>query len=294
MSIPKVCIITGSSSGLGFLTAKKLVAKDFHVIFACRDEVKTMSLLQKMKEESGRSNFEFMKLDLSSFDSIRRFVDDFHNKKLPLNLLINNAGVHCKTFKKSNDGIEYSFAVNHLGHFLLTNLLLDDLKRSSPSRIVIVSSKLHNPNVRHGNPPNFKWNLDEINNEMEYDGMIAYKNSKLANVWFSYELARRLENTGIDVIVICPGFVPTTGLHRDANIFQRYVMYYILSLFPFARTEDFGSECEVFAATSDTLNGKTGVFMSDMKETRSSEESYNVEKAKRLWDLSEQWTHQNI
>jgi NAD(P)-dependent dehydrogenase (short-subunit alcohol dehydrogenase family) len=87
---------------------------------------------------------------------------------------------------------------------LLTNLLLDDLKRSPPSRIVIVSSKLHDPNTRRGNPPNFKWNLDEINSEMGYDGMVAYKNSKLANVWFAYELARRLENTGVDVHVICP------------------------------------------------------------------------------------------
>jgi NAD(P)-dependent dehydrogenase (short-subunit alcohol dehydrogenase family) len=204
MSITKVCIVTGSSAGLGLATAKKLVAKDFHVIFACRDEVKTMLLLQKLKQESGRSNFEFMKLDLGSFDSIKQFVADFHSKGLPLNLLINNAGVVCKNFKKSNDGIEYTFAVNHLGHFLLTNLLLDDLKRSAPSRVVVVSSKLHDPNRRLGNPPNFKWDLDEINNEMGYDGMVAYKNSKLANVWFSYELARRLENTGVDVHVICP------------------------------------------------------------------------------------------
>ncbi len=87
---------------------------------------------------------------------------------------------------------------------LLTNLLLDDLKCSSPSRVVIVSSKLHDSSVGHGNPPNFKWSLDEINNEMEYDGMVAYKNSKLANVWFAYELARRLENTGVDVHVLCP------------------------------------------------------------------------------------------
>jgi NAD(P)-dependent dehydrogenase (short-subunit alcohol dehydrogenase family) len=87
---------------------------------------------------------------------------------------------------------------------LLTNLLLNDLKRSSPSRVVVVSSKLHDPRTKLGNPPNFKWDLDEINNEMGYDGMAAYKNSKLANVWFSYELARRLENTGVDVHVLCP------------------------------------------------------------------------------------------
>ncbi|CAF1549628.1 unnamed protein product [Adineta ricciae] len=291
MSAQKVCIITGSSSGLGLLTAKKLVAKDFYVIFACRDENKTVRLIENLREQSGKTNFEFMELDLGSFDSIRRFVANFQKKNLALNVLINNAGLFSKTFKKSNDGIEYTMAVNHLGHFLLTNLLLDDLKRSSPSRVVVVSSKLHDPNVRHGPPINFRWSLEEINNENEYDPMSAYKKSKLANVWFAYELARKLEGTGVAVHVLCPGFVPSTGLSRDANIFQRFFMSYILSLFPFTRTEDFGSECEVFAAISDTLDGKTGIFMSDMKETRSSEESYDVEKAKRLWKLSEEWTH---
>ena len=136
MATTKVCIVTGSSSGLGLLTAKKLVEKGFHVIFACRDEVKTMPILHNLKEESGRSNFEFMKLDLGSFDSIRRsvtfstcfveylfcmielsrFVGEFQSKKLSLSLLINNAGVCSRTFVKSNDGIEYTFAVNHLGH----------------------------------------------------------------------------------------------------------------------------------------------------------------------------------
>lgn len=161
--------------------------------------------------------------------------------------------------------------------------------------------------------------------------MVAYKNSKLANVWFTYELVRRLENTGVDVHALCPvkqidrqillddrdetifafskGFVPTTDLARDTNVVQRFFMSHIMSLFPFTRfvssiksfrstieyfrTEDFGSDCEVFAATSETLNGRTGVFMSDMKETRSSDESYDVDKAKQLWILSEQWTQLN-
>jgi NAD(P)-dependent dehydrogenase (short-subunit alcohol dehydrogenase family) len=87
---------------------------------------------------------------------------------------------------------------------LLTNLLLDDLKRSAPSRIVVVSSKLHDPKTKFGKPVNFQWTLDEINNESEYDGMMAYKNSQLANIWFAYELARRLKNTGVDVHVLCP------------------------------------------------------------------------------------------
>ena len=112
----KVCIITGSSSGLGWVAAKKLVAKNYHTIFACRDEEKTLSLLEKLKEESGRSNFEFVSLDLSSFASIRRFVEEFHRRGLPLHLLINNAGLFAKTFQKSADGIELTFAVNHLGH----------------------------------------------------------------------------------------------------------------------------------------------------------------------------------
>ena len=224
--------------------------------------------------------------------------------------------------------LESGHGIHFLHSVLLTNLLLDDLKRASPSRIIVVSSKLHDSTVKHGNPPNFKWTLDEINNAIGYDGMVAYKNSKLANVWFSYELARRLENTGVDVHVLCPvypgvlcfslfylrflssqGFVPTTGLGREANFIQRFVMSYILTLFPFTRlvsinrssrasrffdsrrTEAFGSDCEVFAATSDTLSGRSGVFMSDMKETKSSDESYDTDKAKRLWTLSEQWTH---
>lgn len=276
----KVCIITGASSGLGWAAAKKLVAKNYHTIFACRDEGKTLSLLQKLKEESGRSNFEFLPLDLASFDSIRRFVDEFHRRGLPLHVLINNAGIFAKTFQKSADGIELTFAVNHLGHcqtkrqtivhpsrsilfrlVLLTNLLLDDLKGSAPSRVVVVSSKLHDAKSKVGPPPNFKWTLDEMNNEAEYDTMVAYKNSKLANVWFAYELARRLENTGVDVNVLCPvkrsspsslslsasltvslfvkGFVPTTGLSRESNAFQRFFMSYVMPLFPFTRSASF-------------------------------------------------------
>lgn len=118
MSVEKqnVCIITGSSCGLGLAAAKKLVAKNYYTIFACRDQVKTLSLLQDIKEQTGRSNFEFIKLDLSSFKSIRQFVDEFHSKGLSLRILINNAGLFPKSFQKSTDGIELTFAVNHLGH----------------------------------------------------------------------------------------------------------------------------------------------------------------------------------
>ena len=100
---------------------------------------------------------------------------------------------------------------------LLTNLLLEDLKRSAPSRVVVVSSKLHDSKSKFGQPPNFKWTLNEINNESEYDTMVAYKNSKLANVWFAYELARRLENTGVDVNVLCPVNRPFTSLSLSTD-----------------------------------------------------------------------------
>lgn len=112
----KFCIITGSSAGLGLATAKKLVEKNYYTIFACRDEEKTLPLLNKLKDQSGRSNFEFIQLDLNSFESIRRFVDEFHHRRYPLHLLINNAGIISKTFRKSIDGFESTFAVNHLGH----------------------------------------------------------------------------------------------------------------------------------------------------------------------------------
>lgn len=210
-----------------------------------------------------------MQCDVASFSSIRMFADQINQRRLKLKILVNNAGVSMgKTFALSEDGIELTFATNHLGHFLLTNLLLDDLKRNAPSKIVVITSKIHIPGVGSGPPPDFKWTLDSINDPVTLT--VAYKNSKLANVWFTYELARRLEGSGVTVNAVCPGFVTTTGLFRHSTwmmqMFLRWILYYA----PFARTEDHAGECIIHASLDPSLEGVTGKMFSDMKLLNSS------------------------
>jgi light-dependent protochlorophyllide reductase len=291
----KIGIVTGSSSGIGKIMAKKLVEEGYYVILACRNREKANLVLESFVNKGTKKPCaEVMLLDLDSFESIQQFVKEFHAKKYPLHLLINNAGIQMGNLplEKTKDGFEKTFQSNHLGHFLLTNLLLDDLKKSGPSRIVIVSSKLHIPGKGSGPPPKFLWTIDEINDPYQFNSLVAYKNSKLANVWFGYELNRKLqkENAPVTVNIVCPGLVPTTGLFSNSSyvvqIFLRWIMYW----FSFSRTEDTAASNVIFVATSPTLDGVSGKFYSDKQECTSSEESYDKKKAKTLWELSELWT----
>jgi light-dependent protochlorophyllide reductase len=284
----KVCILTGGNSGLGFVAAKKLVAHGIHVILACRSPEKASEAVALIKKATKKDNVEAMTVDLGSFKSIRSFVDEFHSKKLPLHILINNGGIIADKQRKTEDGFESTFGVNHLGHFLLTNLLLEDLKKSAPSRVVVVSSLAHVPGKVPGAPPKFVWTLEEMEQQKDMD--LVYKNSKLANVWFAFELARRLEGTGVTVNALCPGFIPTTGLARSKKGVAKFMMKHVVSHMPFAVNEDTGANCEVHCATDPSLEKVSGKFFSKMKEFPSSEDGNNVEYQKKLWDLSEQWT----
>jgi len=206
----------------------------------------------------------------------------------------NNAAVSSgKERQLTEDGVELTFATNHLGHFLLTNLLLDNLKKNAPSRIVVVSSSAHIPGVMPGNPPNFKCDLESINNPKNFDAMVVYKNSKLCTVWFTYELTKKLEGTGVTVNAICPGFVPGTDLNRQ-NPIRAFFVKHIMSHLPYASTEDEGGGYIFDGGVSPTLEGISGKFISKGKETKSSEESHDKSKAKALWDLSESLTKQYL
>ncbi len=172
-----------------------------------------------MRSANPEASVESMPLDLASFASIRQCAAAFHAKQLPLHLLINNAGggIPGKQARFTSDGFELTFATNHLGHFLLTHLLLDSLKQSAPARVITVSSRLHIPGYGGGPPPDFDYG--NLKGEKYYHSRVFYKNSKLANVWFAYELQRRLEGTGITSNAVCPGFVrndwqPPNGAHR--------------------------------------------------------------------------------
>jgi len=180
-------------------------------------------------------------------------------------------------------------ATNHLGHFLLTQLLLDDLKKTAPSRVVVVSSEVHAPGVA-AKGPFVRWTLEELNDPKTYDGMLYYKNSKLVNIWFCRELAKRLQGTGVTCNCLNPGFIPSTGLARDAPYVLKLLLQYVLWHFiPLGRTEDHGGQTIVDAATNPKWDNVSGEYFSDMNVAPSSEESQDMEKAARMWTLSESW-----
>jgi retinol dehydrogenase-12 len=169
---------------------------------------------------------------------------------------------------------------------LLTNLLLDDLKRSAPARVITVSSQLHIPGYRGGSPD---FDYDNLKGEKYYNPQIFYRNSKLANMWFAYELQRRLVGTGVTSNAVCPGFVPEAIGDRRKSLFDRILYRQILARMPFARSLEQASTSYLFAATDLSLEGVGGKFIVDGKERRSSDDSYDENKAKRLWTLSWTW-----
>src|SRR5512135_2441174 len=284
-----VAMITGGNSGIGFATARKLASKGFHVIMASRNQQTSAQASARIQAANPNVGVESIPLDLASFASVRQCAAVFQAKGYPLHLLINNAGgsnpgQHARF---TADGFEMTFGTNHLGHFLLTNLLLDDLKRSAPARVVTVSSQRHIPGYAGG--PGAKFDYDNLKGEKFYDSATFYCNSKLANMWFTYELQRRLAGTGVTSNPVCPGFVPEAIGDRRTSSFDRVLYRKILPHMLFARTLDQASASYLTAATDPRWEGVGGKFIVDGQERRSSDESYDEAKARRLWELSWAW-----
>src|SRR5581483_7870588 len=200
----KVCIVTGANSGIGRITALELARLGAQVVMVCRDRARGEAALAEIKQATGNNQVELMLCDLSSQADIRRFADEFKATHARLDVLVNNAGVYQRKRATTVDGLEATFAVNHLGYFLLTNLLLDVLKQSAPSRIINVASGAH---------ASGHINFDDLQGERQYKGVRAYCHSKLANILFTLELARRLAGTGITANSLHPGAV-ATGIFR--------------------------------------------------------------------------------
>jgi retinol dehydrogenase 14 len=197
----KVCLITGATSGIGKATAIGLANMGASVVMVGRDRGKGQAALAEIKERSANASVDLLLADLSSQEDIRRLADEFKEAYPRLDVLVNNAGVIRSRRIRTADGIEMTFAVNHLAYFLLTNLLLDVLKASAPSRIV---------NVASGEQRNGTIDFDDLQGEMGYKGAKAYSQSKLATVLFTYELARKLEGTGVSANCLHPGVVGPT------------------------------------------------------------------------------------
>jgi retinol dehydrogenase-12 len=288
-NVQRVAMITGGNSGIGFATVSKLAKKGYFVILASRNQKKSAQAIKRIQTVDPSARLESIPLDLASFASIRQCVSEFQSRGYPLHVLINNAGgsVPGKRASFTADGFELTFGTNHLGHFLLTNLLLEDLKRSVPARVITVSSELHNPDHAGGPAPDFDY--ENLKGEKYYHTQIFYRNSKLANLWFAYELQRRLAGTGVTSNAVCPGFVPAAIAERRKSPIARFFYSQIMARMPFARSLEQASSSYMVAATDPNLEGIGGKFIVDGKEKRSSDESYDEEKAKHLWEKSWQW-----
>jgi len=273
----KLCLITGATSGIGKATAIELAKLGFNLILTGRSEEigKNLSdsLIKKYKIKS-----EFIKCDISSLNDVRNLAGIVNSKYDHLNVLINNAGSRFSDYQKSVDGIELTFATNHLGHFLLTQLLFDLLKKSSDARIINVSSSAH-----YGK----QIDIDDLVSPKEYNRSLVYGRSKLANVLFTYELARRNIFSNISINALDPGGVATNFARNEGFIrWLKHISYYIVKRQ--LLTPKQGAETVVYLASSDNVKGITGKFFFKKKEIKSTEESYDVNKANKLWELSEQ------
>ena len=273
----RVCLITGANSGIGKATALGLAKLDATVVIVSRDRDKGEAALLEIRTLSGNKNVDSMVADLSSQDSVRELAHDFKARYKKLHVLINNAGIFLPKRVSTVDGLEATFATNHLGHFLLTNLLLDMLKASAPSRIINVISSAH-----RGTEINF----EDLQGEKKYSGYHAYSQSKLANVLFTYQLAKQLEGTRVTVNCLHPGVV-RTGFGKDQGGFMSIAVRIGA---PFMMNPEKAAKAAIYLATSPELEEVTGKHFAKGKEERSSKESYDSETAERLWKVSAELT----
>jgi retinol dehydrogenase-14 len=274
----KICLITGATSGIGKATAMGLANMGASVAMVGRDRDRGEAVMAEIKEGSGNGSVDLMLADVSSQEEIRRLADEFKEAYPRLDVLINNAGVFLSKRITTVDGMETTFAVNHLAYFLLTNLLLDLLKASAPSRIVNVSS---------GAQSNGTIDFDDLQGEKGYKGTKAYSQSKLANVLFTYELARRLEGTGVTANCLHPGAVKTNFGSGSSGVFG----FMVRALRPLMISPEKGAETSIYLASSPEVEGLSGRYFVKKAEARSSDVSYDERIARRLWDVSAELTN---
>ncbi|XP_056172731.1 short-chain dehydrogenase TIC 32 B, chloroplastic-like isoform X2 [Syzygium oleosum] len=275
-------IVTGGGSGIGFETARVLALRGAHVIIAARDTDAANAAKRLILNNDGDARVDVLKLDLCSMKSIRSFVDNFIALDLPLNILINNAGIMFCPFQLSEDGFEVQFATNHLGHFLLTNLLLDKMKATArvsgiEGRIVNLSSIAHLHTYQEG------IRFDDINDELSYSDKKAYGQSKLANILHANELSRRLqEGANITVNSLHPGLI-MTNLMRHSFIAARIFRMFTYLLW---KNVPQGAATTCYIALHPSLKGVTGKYFMECNETEPSALARDEHLAKKLWDFS--------
>lgn len=273
----KVVMITGATSGIGKVAALELADMGATVVIIGRDQEKGKRVMEEIALATGNQTLDFIKCDLASLDEVKKAACEFRSRYQRLDVLIDNAGGVNGKRKVTTDGYEYTFGVNHLAHFLLTNLLLDLLKASAPSRLVVVSSAAH----RNGHI-----DFEDLMSKKRYGSFRAYSQSKLANILFAFELARRYKGTGVTVNALHPGVVRTNfskGLGRGGD-----ALYGILSILTISAKK--GAQTSIYLASSPEVANVTGTYFAKRRVKESSPESKDEAVAKRLWEASEQLT----
>lgn len=273
----KTILITGGNTGIGLETAAALAGMGADVILTSRDPARGAAAAQTVRERHPGASVTAMELDLARLSDVRAFAQAFLDGHERLDVLINNAGLMQTKRSVTEDGNETTFQVNHLGPFLLTNLLLDRLKSSAPSRIVNVASTAH----RGARIP-----FDDLTSERGYIGMRVYGWSKLCNILFTRELARRLEGTGVTATCLHPGTV-RTGFGMDGDATGLLKLGLALGR-PFFLSPAGGAKTTVHLASSPAVEGQSGGYYSRSRRSRPSRAAQDDEAARRLWEVSEQ------
>jgi len=268
----KIILITGATSGIGKETAIGLARLDATIIFTTRDNLKGEKLIKEIIKKTNNKKIQMLECDLSSLESIRNCCKEFKSKYNNLHVLINNAGVWNFKRRKSKDGIENIFATNYLAPFLMTNLLLDILKKSSPSRIINVTSGMHYGTI----------NFDDIEFKRNFSGAKAYRQSKLGLILFTRLLAKKLEGSGVTVNTAHPG-MNKTNLGRDAGGFSKMIFKMM------GKDPKFGAQTIIYLASSSDVKNISGEYFAKKKIKKSSKKSYNMNLAKKLWHLSDEY-----
>lgn len=269
----KSCLVTGATGGIGLVTARELARQGARVVLVGRSRERCLAAVEGIRQQTGNTGVDFIVADLSSLEQIRRAASEFAARHDRLDVLVNNVGAFFWKRQESVDGIEMTFALNHLSYFLLTNLLLDMLRASAPARVVNVSSDAHR---------GAQMNFDDLQNRRRYAGFRVYAQSKLANVLFTYELARRLEGSSVTANALHPGFVATNFAQNNGFLFRLFMPLAQLS----AISPEEGARTSIYLASSPEVEGVTGKYFVRQQAVQSSPASYDEQSARRLWDVS--------
>lgn len=270
----KTVLITGATDGIGKETARALAKMGAKVTIVGRNREKSERVLAELKQSTGNPNIELLLADLSSMQAVRDLAEAFKTKHDRLDVLVNNAGAIYDSREVTVDGYERTFATNHLAYFLLTNLLLDLLKKSAPARIVNVASEAHKSG---------KLDFDDLQSEKHFSTFTVYGTSKLANVLFTYELARRLAGTGVTANCLHPGVI-ASGFGNSTNRVLRIGFSLVR---PFMIDAVKGAQTTIYCASSPAVEGVTGKYFKNKRPYPSRKLTHNEAIAKRLWEVSE-------